>query len=149
MAEVGSAERWPPTLDSSVGISPMAADKERQCPAGDLPLPKPQLEIQPKDFSCLAHGHSLSGHHGLLSEVTLPLVLGPALPRAFFNCNLQTSSSSDFKKEPTCHCTLGWTNRLTMSRLLLRMSALTHSFSISPGEDNVQHLESHKAEAPR
>jgi len=43
--------------------------------AGDLPLSQLQLEIQPKDFSRLAHGHSLSGHRCLLSEVTLPLVL--------------------------------------------------------------------------
>jgi hypothetical protein len=125
----------------------MAADKERQCPAGDLPLPKPQLEIQPKDFSCLAHGHLLSGT--VAFSRSSPWFWRPVLPRPFLNCNLQTSSSSDFKKETTCHCTLGWTNRLTMYRLLLKMSALTHSFSISQGEDNVQHLESHKAEAPR
>jgi hypothetical protein len=42
---------------------------------GDLPLPQLQLEVQPKDFSRLAHGHSLSGHRGLPLEVTLPLVL--------------------------------------------------------------------------
>jgi hypothetical protein len=126
----------------------MAADKEWQCPAGDLPLTKPQLEIQPKDFSGLAHGHSLSGTVAFSRRSRYPWFWRPVLPRPFLNCNLQTSSSSDFKEEPTCHCTLGTDEQLTMSRLLLRMSGLTHLFSISPGEDNVQHLESHKAEAP-
>jgi hypothetical protein len=61
----------------------MAADKAWQCPAGDLPLPKPQLEIQPRDFSCLAHVHSLSGHRGLLSEVTLTVVLASSAATPF------------------------------------------------------------------
>jgi hypothetical protein len=61
----------------------MAADKEWQCPAGDLPLPKPQLEIQPKGFSGLAHEHSLSGHRRVLSEVTLPLVLASSAATPF------------------------------------------------------------------
>src|ERR1700678_2339034 len=40
--------------------------------AGDLPLPQLQLEIQPKDFSHLAHGHSLYGHRTPFSESRYP-----------------------------------------------------------------------------
>jgi len=40
--------------------------------AGDLALPQLQLEIQPKDFSRLAHGHSLSGHRTPSSESRYP-----------------------------------------------------------------------------
>src|SRR5579863_1957972 len=36
--------------------------------AGDLPLPQLEIEMQPQNFSGLAHGHSLSGHLDLLSE---------------------------------------------------------------------------------
>lgn len=33
---------------------------------GNLPLPQFQIDIQPKDFTRLAHGHSFSGHRDLL-----------------------------------------------------------------------------------
>src|ERR1700691_5880281 len=42
--------------------------------AGDLPLPQLQLEIQPKDFSRLTHGHSLSRHRSPLPGATVPAV---------------------------------------------------------------------------
>ncbi len=43
--------------------------------AGVLAQPQLQIEMQPKDFSRLTHGHSLSGRRPLLSEVTLRRVL--------------------------------------------------------------------------
>jgi hypothetical protein len=42
--------------------------------AGGLPLPQFQIEIQPKDFTRLAHGHLLSGHLDLLSEAQVTRV---------------------------------------------------------------------------
>ena len=67
--------------------------------AGDLPLPQPEIEMQPQNFSGLAHGHSLSGHLDLLSEAqaTRSLVSSTA---KLFSTGDSEASRSRFRKSP-------------------------------------------------